>query len=165
MITSVQGVILIGTTLVAGAIGTNLGIKYERAVWQERFIEQEAREKQALVDHEKLVADLNKMYQESLYKSEKEKEHAIKLLKHDYSTNSTKRLSVSASVCKGTASTTAATGPTIANDGTAGTVELPEQVTRNLWSEAFRADEIVENYRALQHWLTYQGLYATESRN
>lgn len=154
-------------TVIAVAVYTGgyfIGSRVEASHWQKKALQQEEQQKQVLLDHQKLVTALTNEYQENIYKAEKEKEHAIKTLKFDYDNavkriNSANGLRVTASICSEVGASTVAKGSSKSDAGTAGTVKLPDEITDNLLSEARRADEIVENYRALQHWVIYQGLY------
>lgn len=74
-------------------------------------------------------------------------------------------LRVTRSICAGPVGTTTETASTGRRDAdTAGTVQLPTEIEQNLFSEARRADEIVEQVRSCQNWIRSQGFYGDQIR-
>jgi len=156
----------IGTLVAAAAFafGVGTGYRYEKAVCAEKFAVIQAEQQQLILKHQEEIEAERLKQRQTEYKVEKEKEHAIKTLKHDYERRSGSRLFVSTSCNKATGQ--ASTSSTsIVDAGTTREVELPQQVRDDLYSTAYRADEIVESFRALQHWIIYNGLYKAESSN
>jgi hypothetical protein len=145
-------------------IGINMGVKYERATWEHRMAEVVAEQQKMLLKHQEEIEAERLKQRQNEYKVEKEKESAIKQLKHDYERRAGSRLYVSADCPKATGQTTASSS-SVVDAGTTAEVELPQQVRDDLYREAARADELVESFRALQHWILYNGLYKAESSN
>jgi hypothetical protein len=145
------------------ASGVYSGYKVTVASYQEQDIQRQQEVNQALLERDKVIAEINRKYQEDLFKTEKEHEKAIKLLKHDYSVNSGKRLSIK-TTCSNTGTSTSDDRPDVPDPRATQTIQLPEQVNDDLWRLAYDADEVVESYRALKHWLVLQGLYKDETK-
>lgn len=70
-------------------------------------------------------------------------------------------LRIPKSVCNSNATGTETNSDGGHNDDVAGTVQLPAEIERNLFSEAERADKIVEQARACQSWIRQNGFYET----
>lgn len=69
-------------------------------------------------------------------------------------------LRVTRTICSGPADTGAkATGNGGHDEDVTGTVQLPDQIAIDLFSEAKRADEIVEQARTCQDWAKKNGFY------
>lgn len=69
-------------------------------------------------------------------------------------------LRVTSAICSGSTSARAEAASNSGHDeDVAGTVQLPDQITIDLFSEAKRADEIVEQARACQDWAKKNGFY------
>lgn len=150
--------------VLAFSTGVYSGYKVTVASYQEQDIQRQQEVTKALLERDKVIAEINKKYQEDLYTTEKEHEKAIKLLKHNYSVNSGKRLSIK-TACSNTGTSTSNESTTVADERVTRTIFLPEQVNDDLWRLAYEADEVVENYRALQHFIIYQGLYGSEAKS
>lgn len=147
----------IGFALVFGS-GVYSGYKVTTASYLEQEVSRQQEVSKALLERDKALAEAHKQYQANLYKAEKEKEDAIKKLKFDYDTNRTKRLSIK-TACSSTGTSTVADGSTVTDERVTTTIYLPAKVNDDLWRLAYEADEIVESYRALQHWVIYNKLY------
>jgi uncharacterized glyoxalase superfamily protein PhnB len=152
------------SALVAAAafmFGVGTGYRYEKAVCAEKFAAIQAEQQKALQDYQIEFQAAMERQIEARDKAEKEKEHAIKTLKHDYERRAGSRLYVSADCPKATGQTTASS-TSVADAGTTTPVLIPERTTEDLYRLSERADTLVEQFRALQHWILYQGLYAHE---
>lgn len=69
-------------------------------------------------------------------------------------------LRLPSSICSGSVATATETASNSGHhEDFAGTVKLPEETERNLFSEAKRADEIVEQLRTCQSWISGNGFY------
>jgi hypothetical protein len=149
------------TSLVAAVsfgIGINMGAKYERATWEHRMTEIQAEQQQMILKHQEEIEAERLKQRQNEYKVEKEKESAIKQLKHDYERRAGSRLYVSADCPKATGQATTSS-TSVVDAGTTTTILVPQQVTDDLYREAERGDTLVEQFRALQHYLIYLGLY------
>ena len=75
-------------------------------------------------------------------------------------------LRISAGVCRDTSGTLAlAEGALRHHEETAGTIRLPQQVEADLWALAGDADEVTEQLRACQAWITASGFYGQPATN
>lgn len=150
----------IAAIIAVGAFGPGvyLGSKYERSIWLDKEANRLVAEAEAQRKNQELLAELNKQHQENLFKAEKEKESAIIKLKHDYDVAKRNRLYILAN-CNKTGLSTTTTSVSGTNEGTSSYVELPKELGDKLYEEAYRADELAEDYRALRHWIIYNGMY------
>lgn len=65
-----------------------------------------------------------------------------------------------AAVCGPAAPATEASSDSGHHEDLTATVQLPDRITSDLFSEARRADEVVEQARACQSWILKQGFYS-----
>jgi hypothetical protein len=65
-----------------------------------------------------------------------------------------------AAVCGPAVATTEAASDSGHHEDPTATVQLPDRITSELFSEARRADEVVEQARACQNWILKQGFYS-----
>lgn len=145
----------VAVALVVGAIG---GYKVSDALHAEELLQIAEAEKEAVIRNQKLIAEIEAQHRETDKKVATEHEKAINTLKHTYSASTSRRMYVQASCPgNGVSSPTDSTGKP--NAEVTRTVELSEDTGNKLRTEAYRADEIVETYKSLQHWLIAQGLY------
>lgn len=147
------------------------GVMAERAIWQKK-------ERQLLLDQAELrrihTAEMRRiagLHQQVNEKVSQDHEQAITDLRRDRAADiraAEQRggLRISAGVCRGEAGAgTEAARPGGRDEETTGTVRLPQQVEADLWALAGDADEVTEQLRACQSWITRQGFYGQAPTN
>lgn len=140
------------------SLGVSYGAKHEREVFQEQMAQYKEAEKHNLLLYTKQLEEAQLREREAVYKAEKESQDAIKKLKHDYAVSRNNSLYVTAN-CPSSGMSSITTVNTNTDAGATTEVQLSDEATGKLLAEAERADTLVEQFRALQHWLVYQGFY------
>lgn len=118
-----------------------------------------------VAEHGKEIADLRAEQDATNRKVSQDHEAALQKQVRNYedriaAINAHGGLRVSASICPGSVATTTKTASDSGhNEDLTGTVKLPDQIANDLFSEARRADEIVEQLRSCQAWIVGQGFY------
>jgi hypothetical protein len=143
--------------ILAFGLGAAGGYKTANSFFAEEKLQMAEAEKEAMIRNQKLIAQIEEQHRETDRKVADDHKEALAKLRYDYTAAAGKRLLVKADCSSpGTSITPKSTeGP---DTGLTRTVALPEQVTEDLYAAARDADELVETYRALKHWLVAQGL-------
>jgi hypothetical protein len=157
---------LVGALIVGLYVtGHHQGEKAVQARWDASKVIFEADKAKLVADHDTEIANLRKSQDENNLKVSADHEDALQKLGKKYedriaAINAAGGLRVSRSICSGSVATaTETTSDSGHNEDLAGTVKLPDEIANNLFSEARRADEIVEQARACQSWIRAQGFY------
>lgn len=165
-------VVLTLTAFFSYRYGLDVGETKEKAQWQER--EKKFTDAEILLrkEHGKKVAKLVELHQQSNLKNTYDHENALDKVRTELAAARAEsrrlgglRIAVPASACRGPeqGSTGAQTaGASQRDEATTLTIALPERVEANLWSIAGQADEVLEQARACQAWITANGFYGKD---
>lgn len=151
-----MGVFLVGVYL----WGHHMGAKAVQDDWDSRKAKDALAQTKLVEHHAEEVAEINRKndqnnnevsnnYQKAIDENSKKYEAAIVAARSH-------GLRLPASVCSATRTTETAS-TTGANETPTGTVALPDTTTENLLALVKRADEVTEQARACQNWISLNG--------
>lgn len=155
------GVLIIGVGMSAHRAGKNS----VQAAWDSDKAQRIAAQAALVETHGKEITALKAKQDATNLKVSEDHENALEEMGRNYddrvaAVRAAGGLRIPRSVCTGSAGTTTKTASNSGrNEEVAGTVKLPDEIESNLFSEARRADEIVEQARACQNWIRQQGFY------
>jgi hypothetical protein len=158
------GVLIVGLY----GIGHHQGEKAVQGRWDASKAALIASQVKLLEDHALEVAKLKDEQDATNRKISEDHEAALQKQGKKYedriaAINAAGGLRISRSICASPVTTTTETASDSGhNEDLTGTVKLPDEIANNLFSEARRADEIVEQARACQSWILQQGFYGVQ---
>lgn len=140
--------------------GAVAGRKIERSTWQEKEIKTAAAANKTLADAIANAQRIQQTQDATARKVISTYENELISVNKKYSV-AVKRggLRVPATICPSNPLPATGASPIESDDAGAATVELPNGITENLFSEARRADELAEQLRGLQNWIKSAGYY------
>lgn len=149
-------------------IGHHNGEKAVQARWDGDKAVRAASQAKLVEDHAKEIERLREEQDTTNRRVSTDHEDALQKLGKKYDRDvaavaARGGLRISSSICAA-ATTTETASNSGHHEDTAGTVQLPDDITNNLFSEAKRADEIVEQARACQAWVHENGFYGDALR-
>lgn len=145
--------------------GHHIGAKGVQADWDASKAQMIDAQSKLIAAHALEIEVLRKQQDLNNVKVSEEHERALNELakKHDADlayVRASGGLRLPRSICSGPAVTSPeTTGDSGHYEDLANTVQLPDQITNDLFSEAKRADEIVEQVRACQAWIRKNDFY------
>lgn len=155
------GVLLLGTYLT----GHHQGGNAVQADWDRSKAQLLQAQNKLITDHAKEMAELQEKHDADNILVSQQHQEAINELAKKYDSDvaavkSSGGLRIPRAVCSGPNSAGTETASDSGhNETVAATVELPTELEGRLFSEAKRADEIVEQARACQNWIQKNGFY------
>jgi hypothetical protein len=150
--------------------GYRTGVKMERADWLHKEAVRQQDEKDAILDR---VAENDRKERENDAKNRRisnayEKRLAILREGRDAdrrAVDAAGGLRIDRAACDGFAAGAETAGAGRRDEGTAGTVRLPREIESRLFDLADAADEVTEQARACQQWITEHGFYGGTDGN
>lgn len=147
------------------AAGHRSGAKAVQRDWDASTLKFTQEQNRLLQENAQKVADLVEKQKETNLAVTQDHERALLEIRTKYDADiaavrATGGLRLPRSICTGSVATGAqAASPGERDAADSGTVKLPDQVETNLFSEARRADEIVEQLRSCQNWIRSNQFY------
>ena len=143
--------------------GHHMGAKAVQSDWNVQKTKDEQAQIELVRKHGEEVAAIQKKHDQDNQTTTENYQRAIdeNSKKYDAAVAAVRAhgLRLPASVCPATGPTETASA-TSSNAPPTGTIPLPDDIANNLLAEARRADEVTEQARACQSWITLNGFYA-----
>jgi hypothetical protein len=157
---SVVGVFVIGLYLT----GHHMGAKAVQTDWDHDRATRIAAQDKLIDDNDKQIMQLQTKFNETNVQISIDHENALQAITKKYDADiaavrATGGLRIPRTVCSAPATTTQAASDSGHYEAAADSIQLPDSIAANLFSEAKRADEIVEQTRACQSWIRQNGFY------